>query len=298
VSPTPASRLALFFAALRTRPGILARRALGSEDPADLALASQLGRELGLELRGDGSLRGAALPTIWRAHELMDLSLGPDTPGVSAALGWVLRQQDAPGAYGEGCDKPRHAQHACEHSIGGFFSPAPASERVAPITLPNGKVFRAEPAARFAISCLALRAVLRAGLDQRPAVRRHLQSLEQLAEGWADWTGFFAPDVMVAGLHALALGGPGYRAAVERMVGLVAAHQQPDGSWINTDLFQLLEALLATGLPEARLAVRRAVPALEQRQRPDGSFGVTAQQERALVGLRAMRWAADGEWPV
>jgi len=33
--------------------------------------------------------------------------------------------------------------------------------------------------------------------------------------------------------------------------------------------------------------VRRALPALAARQRSDGSFGATAQQERALIGLRA-----------
>jgi hypothetical protein len=294
MSPTPTGRLALFFAALRTRQAILARRLLGQEDPTDLALAGLLARELTLELRGDGSLRGGALATIWRAHELMDLGFGADAPGMAATLGWILRRQDAPGAYGEGCDKTRHAHRTCQHWISGFFSPAPASERVAPVTLPNGKAFRAEPAARFVLSCLALRAVLRAGRDERPAVRRHLDSLQQLTLEWTDWASFFAPDVMVAGLHALAQGGPDYRRAVERAVGLIVAEQQPDGTWPNTDLFQLLDALVATGLPEARQAVRRAVPAVEQRQRPDGSFGATAQQERALIALRALRWAGEG----
>jgi hypothetical protein len=37
--------------------------------------------------------------------------------------------------------------------------------------------------------------------------------------------------------------------------------------------------------------VRRAVPALLARQRIDGSFGPTAQQERALIALRALIWA-------
>ena len=38
--------------------------------------------------------------------------------------------------------------------------------------------------------------------------QQHLESLRLLAEQWTSWNGFFAPDVMVAGLHALALGGP------------------------------------------------------------------------------------------
>jgi hypothetical protein len=78
---------------------------------------------------------------------------------------------------------------------------------------------------------------------------------------------------------------------VERLVQLIAAQQHTDGHWENADLFLALDALMAAGMPAGRAAVRRAVPALEERQRPDGSFGATAQQERALVGLRALHWA-------
>jgi hypothetical protein len=294
VSPTSLERVALYFAPLRTRQAVLARADLGLADPDDTALSAQLAQDLAAELRPDGSVGGAAMPTIWRAHELMDLGRGPGDPALSRVLGWVLERQEVPGAYGEGCDKTRHAQRICEHYVRGFFSPAASSERLAPITLPNGKAFRAEPAARFAISCLALRAVLRAGMGARPAVARHIESLRSLAEGWTDWTGLFAPDVIVAGLHALALGGPSVRPTVERLVQLVASRQRADGQWDTADLFQAIEALLATGLPAARAVVRRAVPAREKRQRADGSFGATAQQERALIGLRAIRWAGAG----
>jgi hypothetical protein len=291
VSLTALERLALYFGALRTRPAILARAELGIADPGDAALSDQLAQDLIAEMRPDGSVRGGAVPTIWRAHELMDLGRTRGDVALARLVMWMLDRQDAPGAYGEGCDRTRHTQRICEHYIGGFFSPAPATERLAPITLPNGKAFRAEPAARFAISCLALRAVLRAGVVDRPAVIRHLDSLRLVAEGWTDWSGFFAADVIIAGLHALALGGAPYRPTVERLADLVAGQQQVDGRWNGADLFQTIEALLATGLPVARRAVRHAVPALEERQRADGSFGATAQQERALIGLRAMRWA-------
>jgi hypothetical protein len=291
VSPTALERLALYFGSLRTRQALLARAAIGTPDPADPALSAQLAQELAAEVRPDGSVRGAAVPTIWRAHELLDLGRTAGDPALARTLAWVLDRQGRPGAYGEGCDKTRHAQRVCEHYIGGFFSAAPASERLAPITLPNGKAFRAEPAARFAISCLALRAVLRAGLGDRPAVRRHLDSLRLLAEDWTEWTGFFAPDAIVAGLHALAQGGGEYRPTVERLVEGVSAQQRIDGQWANADLFQTIDALIASGLPSARAAVRRAVPALEERQRADGSFGATAQQERALIGVRAVVWA-------
>jgi hypothetical protein len=291
VSPTVLERLALYFGGLRTRQALLARAELGLANPDDPAISSQLARDLVAELRADGSVGGAAVPTIWRAHELMDLGRAPSDPALVRVIGWILGRQGVSGAYGEGCDKTRHAQRICEHYVRGFFSPAASSERLAPITLPNGKAFRAEPAARFAISCLALRATLRAGLHERPGVARHLDSLRSLAEGWTDWTGLFAPDVIVAGLHALALGGASYRPAVERLVEFVANQQRLDGQWDGADLFQTIEALVATGLPTARTAVRRAVPALEERQRVDGSFGATAQQERALIGLRAIRWA-------
>ncbi|HKT61903.1 MAG TPA: hypothetical protein VJQ46_17735 [Gemmatimonadales bacterium] len=294
MSPTAVERLALYFGAMRSRQALLARAELGVADAGDPALAAQLAQELAAEVRPDGSVRGAPVPTIWRVHELLDLGRDARDPVLSRALGCVLQRQNAPGAYGEGCDKTRHTQRICEHFLRGFFSAAPAAERVAPITLPSGKVFRAEPAARFAVSCLALRAVLRAGLRDHPPVAVHLDSLRALAKQWTDWNGLFAPDVIVSGLHALALSGPALSPTVERLVHLVAGKQHDDGHWEGADLFQTLQALVATGLPAARAAVRRAVPALEERQRADGTFGATAQQERALIGLRALRWAGAG----
>jgi hypothetical protein len=291
MSPTALERLALYFGVVRTRQGILARAALGTPGAGDPALARELAGAMSAELRPDGTIVGGAVPTIWRAHELLDLGRDAADPALEALLAWLMGRQGQPGAYGEGCDKARHAQRICEHWTRGFFSPAPAEVRVAPITLPNGKAFRVEPAARFAISCLGLRAALRAGLGDRPATQQHLESLRLTAERWTSWNGTFVPDVIVAGLHALALGGPGVRASVERLVGMIAAHQAPDGLWPNADLFATIEALHATGLEAARTAVGRALPALAERQRADGTFGAMAQQERALIALRAIRWA-------
>jgi hypothetical protein len=157
--------------------------------------------------------------------------------------------------------------------------------------LPNGKVFRAEPAARFAVSCLALRAALRGRLDNRASVERHFVSLLQLSEQWSDWNGYFAGDAIVAGIHALACVTKLRAEVASRLAGVIASHQGPDGTWPNADLFATLEALLALGTPEALAAVRRAIPPLLSRQRIDGSFGATAQQERALIALRALIWA-------
>lgn len=287
-SPT-IGRLALYFGVESTRQGYLARAALGHGSPHDPELVRTLVAALEADIRPDGSVSGAALPTIWRVHELCDLGRGGE-PAVAKLMQWVTSLQGQPGAFGEGCDKERHAQRACEHYVQGFFSPAPSAVRLAPLTIPNGKVFRAEPAARFALSCLALRGALRTGITGKVSIDQHVTSLSLLALGWTSWNGFFAPDVIVSGMHALALAGPGHQPIVAALVELVAANQEQTGGWPSADLFHVLEALLATGLPEASEAVRRAAPALAERQRADGTFGATAQQERALIGLRALLW--------
>jgi hypothetical protein len=126
------------------------------------------------------------------------------------------------------------------------------------------------------------------GDQERPAIRRHLQSLAQISEQWTEWNGYFAPDVIVAGLHALATAGERYREVVGRLVDLVTANQGVEGEWPSADLFQVLDALLAADTPAAHVTVRRAATALLARQRGDGTFGTTAQQERGLIGLRAL----------
>jgi hypothetical protein len=284
-------RLSLYFERERTRQGLLARVELGRPNPGDPELACRMVGDAATELRPDGSVGGAPVTTIWRAHELLDLGSDPGAAPLALLLRWMMALQEKPGGFGEGCDRERHARRLCEHFVVGFFAPAPPEQRLAPVTLPNGKVYRAEPAARFALSCLALRVALRAGQRERAGVRRHLASLECLAEQWTTWNGYFSPDLIVAALHALALAGEERRPLVRRITALVAAHQTEDGGWPNADLFHVLEVLRATGDPAALAAVRRAVPALLVRQRPDGTFGSTAQQERALIALRAFHWA-------
>ena len=286
-------RLALFFSAEQTRQGLLARAALGRSDSTDGEFACRLALRLGEELRADGSLGGAGLPTIWRVHELLDLGPAGVAEPARRGLNWVMQLQGRPGAYGEGCDRERHARRLCEHHLSGFFAPGPPTERIAPVTLPNGKVYRAEPAARFAISGLALRAALRGGLGDRPSVRRHVDALAAVTGQWTTWGGYFAPDLILVVMHALAAAGAERREVVRRLAALAAASQQADGTWLNTDFFHALEGLRAGGTEEAREAIRRAMPALIARQRPDGTFGPTAQQERALIGLRALLWVQD-----
>jgi hypothetical protein len=285
-------RLALYFGTRRTRQGILARRALERADEGDTELARRLRRELAAGLRPDGTVAGGAVPTIWLVHELLDLGEPEHSAAVGRPTAWLLDQQNRPGSFHDGCDRERHARQLCQHFAAGFFAPAPPGQRLAPVTLPTGKVYRVESAARFAISCLALRAVIRAGHGERPTVNHHLQSLGRISEQWIEWQGYFPPDTIVAGLHALAVAGPGYRGIVDRLVGLITTNQGVEGEWPAADLFQVLDALLAAGTLEAQVTVRRSATALMARQRTDGTFGAMAQQERALIGLRALLWAS------
>jgi len=281
-------RVEAYFAPRQSRQAILAREALGRPAPGDTAAREAVIATLVAGHRPDGSVGGAVVPTIWRAIELMELGHSAQEKGTARMLTWVLALAGKPGAFGEGCHPARHEQKACDHYLAGFFAPAPATERVAPITVPCGKTFRAEAAARFAVSCLALRAVLRAGLASRSSVKQHLTSLALLADVWTDWSGYYAPDMVVAALHPLALAPPVHRGATIKAAAFVAENQQDDGTWPNADLFHTLESLLVANTPAAKKAISRAGPALLALQRKDGSFGPTAQEERALIGLRAL----------
>src|SRR5687768_8907435 len=100
-------RLRLYFAATTTPQGILARQALGEPAPEDELLARRLVDDMRAETRMDGSIAGAVVPTIWRAHELIDLGHDTDQAGTVRVLGWVLALQSKPGAFSEGCSAPR-----------------------------------------------------------------------------------------------------------------------------------------------------------------------------------------------
>jgi hypothetical protein len=295
--PRPAAaieRLEEFFAPRSSRAAILAREALGRPSPGDEAARATVIAGLQKGLRADGSVGGAALPTIWRAIELMDLGHSGQEPGTARFITWTLGLAGHPGAFGEGCHPARHEQKACDHYLAGFFAPAAETERLAPITMPCGKTFRAEAQARFAVSCLALRAVLMAGLAGKASIKKHLTSLAVLADVWNDWSGYYAPDLIIAALYPLAVSPPVYRGATLKTARFIAENQQDDGTWLNADLFHALESLLVANTPPAKKAIARAVPALLGLQRKDGAFGATAQEERALIGLRAMLSGAGG----
>jgi hypothetical protein len=284
-------RLATYFGPQESRHGLLARRLLGTPRPADAEVTLRLRRQLAAQVGPDGTVAGGLAFTAFRLIELIELGCDEETPAVPLLTRWLVQQQDQAGCYSEGCTPPRHDKGACEHFLSGFLSPGPADVRVAPVTIPNGKVFRAEPAARFALSCLGLKALLLTPARTYSGVKRHLVSLARLKEAWQGWNGYFPPDLVLTALTALAASGTAERAAVTAGTALVLQQQAADGGWPEADRFVALEALEAVHSAEAREAVRRAVPGLISRQRADGTFGPVAQQERCLIALKALVFA-------
>jgi hypothetical protein len=264
----------------------LARRWLGTSLAQDELIAEQLLDRVAATLRPDGSVAGAALPTFTALIEAADLDRRH--PVVPRLLGWTYALRGKPGAFNEGCTAARHPRRTCEHFLGGFFSPGPLTVRMAPLTFPNGVSFRVEAHARFALSCLALRAVLAAGGERDPLVERHLDSFAHLIPEFGAWSDSLPPDLALVALSALAYAPHRQGDTVEQLVRMIAARQLSDGSWPRADFFHALDALSLIDHPESRPILERALPALLVRQRDDGSFGSAAQEERALIGLRVL----------
>lgn len=265
-----------------TRPGLLVRRALGSPSPDDDSLAHRLAAQFRVETRMDGSVRGEFLTTAWRAIELMDVDHAADEAGTVRVVGFLLSRQDQAGAYGNGIGRPEHAGR----DLPGFFSAAAVEERIAPVTLPTGAVVADEADARFAVSCLALRAVLKARKEGRPQVQRHAESLAELARRWGGPTPLFLTCSM---LHGLALAPHPMRDVIPALVGEVAKGVT-DGAWPGVDLFHVLQALLAVPDAEATTLIRNALPALLKGQDPDGGFEGAGGigEERGWIATRAL----------
>ena len=263
----------------------MARRSFGRAFASDAVLREQLIGSVAATIRADGS--AADFPaTALAVLDLIDL----DAPSsrIQSSLDWLIAQANRPGAFGEGCTAARHAHRVCEHAVGGFFSPAPPSQRAAPASMPNGKVYRVESQARFAASCLALTAVLRAGRAHEPAVQRHLDSFSNLQLEWETWGDFLVPDLAFNAIAALAVAPERWQPTLEAMVRLAGNQQLHDGTWPRVDFFNALDGLCRANHPLVGPILEQALPGLLQRQRDDGSFGNVAADERALVGLRVL----------
>jgi hypothetical protein len=282
-------RLADCYRDRKTRAGVLARRILGITLPLDADLTAHLISERRRRTRLDGSVDGALIPTAWLVWELLQLESPNDHAGVVRPVGFLLAQQDQPGRFfGEGCRPYLHERRLCNHYVGGFFSAGPAEHPVAPVTFPDGVTVTEEPQARFAASCFALRAVVRAGEDRREVVQRHAASLLDIPGLWSEWGGTWSPDVTLFALGAIALGPLDLRERSARAASQIIARQQADGSWPGADLFHALDMLLLVPTAEARAAVRRAAAQVCSRIKDDETLSGDAGEERGLIALRAL----------
>lgn len=262
-------RGAAFFRERLTLEGVLARRLLKAPAPGDADLADHLVRERRRRSRMDGSIAGSLTLTARALWELLDLVADLDHAGVVRLAGYLLAQQDKPGRWSD------------DGMAGdGFFSPGPRAQLIAPLALPSGAVFAEEDDARFVASCLALRAVLRAGHEGRAPVRIHLERL--LAIRTVD------PHLAFVVLGAVGMAPPEYRPRIGGLLAETAARQREDGTWDGVTIFHAVDMLLSAPSPEARALVRRAAPGLASLQRESGAFDDTGDEVITLIALRAL----------
>jgi hypothetical protein len=262
-------RAAGFFRERLTLEGLLARRLLGAPAPGDPALADHLARERRRRSRMDGSTGGSLVLTARALTDLLDLGAQMDDAGAVRMAGYLLTRQDKPGRWS---DDGRAGD--------GYFSPGLRTERVAPLTLPAGTTFSHEDDARFVASCLALRAVLRAGHEKRAPVRTHLERLLAIR--------VYDPHLAFVVVGAVGLAPPDYHSRIGGLVTEIGARQRDDGTWPDVTVFHAVDMLLSVPSPAARALVRKAAPHLAGLQRPSGAFDDRDTEELALIALRAL----------
>ena len=252
-------RTAHFFSDRLSRQAILARQLAGHEHPDDEQLAVILANERRAASRADGSVGGSLVATSWAALEMMDLGFDWLHGALDRLLSWIVTQleSDAP------TDPP-------------------------PVSLPSGVVFQDAGHARIAARCLGLRALVRGHRGDRPGIARVMSELAE-AKGRQPAT----LDLSAAVLGALALAPPEHRHHLDGLIARIARAQEPGGGWSDADLLHVLDALLVAGIRPARAVIMKAVPALLQLQRVDGSFDETGDEERALIGMRALQVALE-----
>ncbi|MBI4499887.1 MAG: hypothetical protein HY700_01880 [Gemmatimonadetes bacterium] len=281
------ARAAEFFAGRQSRAGLLARRYLGIPAERDPVLSDHLVRELRQRTRMDGSTEGSLVKTAWTLLELMQLDSPPDHAAVVRVVGWLLARQAQAGRFGEGCTDERHARGLCQHFLSGFFSPAAPEDTVSPLDFPIGITVRDEAEARFAASCFALRAVLRARQERRQRVLDHLGALLNLGDVWGGWGSPWSPDLVLFALGGVAHAPLDFRERVERLASQVARRQRPDGSWNGAHPLHALDVMLSIPSAPAQAAVRAAVPHICAQAR-DGTLFVEGTEEHSLIALRAL----------
>ena len=250
---------ARFFGDRQSRQAVLARQLAGRTLPDDDKLGEILANERRAASRADGSVGGSLVATSRAALEMMDLGSDWLQGGLDRLLGWVLTQLEG--------DHPTDPP---------------------PVTLPSGVVFTDPDHATLAARWLGLRALVRARRGDRPGVAKLMHELAE-AKGRQPPT----LDLSAAALGALALAPPEQRHHLDGLIARIARAQDGSGDWHEADLLHVLDALLVAGIRPARVVVVKAVPALLERQRPDGSFDAAANEERALIGMRALQVAME-----
>lgn len=252
------ARLEELFQDRSTRQGVLARQLLGKERAGDAKLAELLCNEVGARTRMDGSIGDSLVDTAWAAWELMDLGIDALNGGLSRLIAWVLTR----------------------------FESAQPFAVPTPLVLPTGVAFDVPDHATLAARCLGMRVLVRARHGERPAMAREIEAIATAPQ---------PPtlNLSAAVLSALALAPPQHRHHLDGLVNRLGTAQNPDGGWTGADLFHMLEALVLAGIRPARAVVARAAPALLALQQDGGAFDEPPQEERALIGLRALLVAAE-----
>lgn len=286
-------RAAGYFGARETRAGVVARRLLGHPGARDEELAEHIVRQRRRMTRMNGSIDGSLVKTAWAAIEFMDLGWAADHAAVVRTVGFLTESQDAPGHFGEGCTEERHARRLCRHYLSGFFSVGSWDEPVGRIEFPSGVTVDGEARARFAASCFALRAVLRAGQDRRAQVRAHVESLLALDRLWNGGEPTFTPDLRFFALGALGQSAIEHREPAAAIAQRVAGAPDPERGWSGAHLFHALDMLLGFAHPVARQVAGRIAPLLCSLQRASGGFGdENAEEEQSLIAVRVLKLAA------
>lgn len=262
-------RVGRFFAHRESLEGVVGRRLLGTTAPRDPELADHLIRERRRRSRLDGSIGGSLPQTAQALWELLELGADRDHAAIVRLAGFLLEQQGRPGHWSDDGD-----------AGAGFFSPGPWTSPIAPLHLPSGTVFHGEQDARFVASCLALRAVLRAGHENRRPVAAHLESLLKLR--------VLEPHLGFVVLAALGMAPPAYWARIEPLVAEAARHQRQDGSWPDVTVFHAVDLLVSVPTPAARQLVARAATCIAAQQTSTGAFDPDESEAIALIGLRAL----------
>ena len=269
---------------------MVARQLLGITKPDDDRLTDHLIRERRRKTRLDGSVDGALQETAWSAWELLRLGCTRGHAGLDRMIGFLVSRQDKPGRFGEGCSERRHPIANCKHFMSGFFSPGTVDRAIAPLALPTQAVILTEFGARYAVSCMALRTVLRAGEDRRTAVLAHIESLFHLVDRWQDQSQFpDSMDVVFTTLGALGLAPLEYRDRVGKTADAIIGLQNAQGAWDGTSVFHAVDGMMAIRGDAARRAIGRALPQMLTLQQESGAFDDADSDELALIALRAVK---------